>query len=281
MSLPHYAVDCDAVLKDSMSNKDGVWRNGKPDYTKAKKLFDAHKSKSHSPNSLEFIIQNIVKNWEKEVSHKPNPSQWETVDLANYRFSCNGGQQYTGYEVAKQGTYNALIGETAYYSSKLITFEESHLAFRRAFGEGFAWELTELYSGPPTVSFKWRHFGRMTDFFSCFNQSGKIYKADATLKMIELYGVCVAKVNEHLMIQDLEVFYDPNQLFTQLTEMCPHLSFDKIIMPSSQQAEPLLDMTTTTKLCPHLPLNKIIVPSSQQAEPLLDKKTTTKVCTII
>ncbi|CAF1321154.1 unnamed protein product [Didymodactylos carnosus] len=249
MSLPHYALDCDAVLKDSMSNKDGVWRNGKPDYTKARKLFEAHKSKSHSPGSLEFIVENIIKNWEKEVSHKPNPSQWETVDLANYRFSCNGGQKYTGHEISRQGTYNVLLGETAYYNSKLITFEESHLAFKRTFGEGFAWEVIELYSGPPTVSFKWRHFGRMTGLFSCSNQAGGIYKADATHNMVELYGVCVVKVNEHLMIQDFQIFYDPNQLFTQLTEICPYLPFAKITAPPSHHAELLLDIKTTTKVC--------------------------------
>ncbi len=41
----------------------------------------------------------------------------------------------------KQGTYNGLIGQTNYYHSNAISFEESHLAFKRSLGEGFAWEV--------------------------------------------------------------------------------------------------------------------------------------------
>jgi hypothetical protein len=162
------------------------------------------------------------------VSHKTDPTQWSTVDLSNYRFSCNGLQKYTGYEMLKQGTYNALIGQTNYYDSSAISFEESHLAFKRSLGEGFAWEVLEVYSGPPSVTFTWRHFGRMTDYFSCPGLSGIVYKVDPTNRMIKLFGMCKATVNDQFQIQDLQVFYDPNQLFTQLTEICPFAPFVKL-----------------------------------------------------
>ena len=41
----------------------------------------------------------------------------------------------------QQGTYNALIGQTNYYDSTLISFEDSHLAFKRSLGEGFVIQL--------------------------------------------------------------------------------------------------------------------------------------------
>ncbi len=96
----------------------------------------------------------------------------------------------------KQGTYNALIGQTNYYDSNAISFEESHLAFKRSLGEGFAWELLEVYSGPPKVTFTWRHFGRMTDYFSCPGLSGLVYEVDRENRM------CTATVDEKYQIQD-------------------------------------------------------------------------------
>lgn len=125
----------------------------------------------------------------------------------------------------KKGTYNALLGESAYYSSSSISFEDSHYAFRNTLGEGFAWEVLEVFSGPPNVTFTWRHFGKMTNEFKGCGFSGFPYKVDPTNKMIELYGMCKATVNDQLKIQDLQVFYDPNQLFVQLLESCPHAAF--------------------------------------------------------
>jgi len=63
MALPAYAQDPDAVLKDVSS--DVKWRNGIPDYTRAKVLFNKYKTTNHKAGSLEDIVQNLVKNWEK------------------------------------------------------------------------------------------------------------------------------------------------------------------------------------------------------------------------
>ncbi|UJR34848.1 hypothetical protein I4U23_027629 [Adineta vaga] len=239
MSIPPFCLDRDFVLKDT--SNETKWRNGIPNYSRANSLFEKYKSTDHQQNSLPFIVQNIVKNWEKEVSHKIDPRQWTTVDLDNYRFSCNGQQKYNGWDMVKQGTYNALIGQTNYYDSSLISFDESHLVFRRSLGEGFAWEVLEVFSGPPTVTFTWRHFGRMTDYFSCTGLSGLVYKADPTNKMVKIYGMCIATINDQYQIQDLQVFYDPTQLFTQLTEICPYAPFMKL---SNQNSNQLIKKTT-------------------------------------
>jgi hypothetical protein len=63
MALPAYAQDPDAVLKDVPN--DVKWRNGIPDYTRAKVLFNKYKTTNHKAGSLEDIVQNLVKNWEK------------------------------------------------------------------------------------------------------------------------------------------------------------------------------------------------------------------------
>jgi hypothetical protein len=63
MALPAYAVDKDAVLKNVSS--DVKWRNGIPNYANAHKLFNEHKTTDHKAGSLEDIVQNLVKNWEK------------------------------------------------------------------------------------------------------------------------------------------------------------------------------------------------------------------------
>jgi hypothetical protein len=131
----------------------------------------------------------------------------------------------------KHGTYNALIGQTNYYDSNAISFEESNLAFKRSLDEGFAWDVLEVYSDPPTVTFSWKHFGRMNDYFSCPGLSGLVYKVDLTNKMIKIFGMCKATINEKYQIQDLQVFYDTSQLFAQLIEIS---TFDPFIkLPNS------------------------------------------------
>jgi hypothetical protein len=61
--LPSYLSDPNAVLKDVPS--DVKWRDSLPNYDKPNQLFEQHKTTSHPPGSLEDIVQNLVKNWEK------------------------------------------------------------------------------------------------------------------------------------------------------------------------------------------------------------------------
>jgi hypothetical protein len=131
--------------------------------------------------------------------------------------------------MVKRGTYNALIGDTMYYNATTLSLEDSHESFRKTLGEGFAWEVLEVFSGPPNVTFTWRHFGKMTGEFGCSGTLGFPYKVNASNKMIELFGMCKATVNDQLKIQDLQVFYDPSQLFVQLLSTCPHAPFGNLI----------------------------------------------------
>ena len=167
------------------------------------------------------------------MSHKTDPRQWDTVDLDNYAFSCNGLEKHSGWTMLEKGTYNALIGDTVYYNATSLSFQDSHDAFRNTLGDGFAWEVLEVFSGPPHVTFTWRHFGTMTQEFACTGIAGIPYKVQPSEKLIEIYGMCKATVNDKLQIQDLQVYYDPNQLFVQMCASCPHAPFTKPEPPSS------------------------------------------------
>ena len=62
-NLPSYLSDPNIVLNDVAT--DTKWRTSLPNYDKANKLFQQHKTTNHLPGSLEDIVQNLVKNWEK------------------------------------------------------------------------------------------------------------------------------------------------------------------------------------------------------------------------
>lgn len=70
----------------------------------------------------------------------------------------------------KVGTYNAIIAPNQYYSPATNDFSTSHKSFKRMMPT-FAWEVLEVYSGPPRVAFKWRHWGVMKNDYVGFNES--------------------------------------------------------------------------------------------------------------
>ena len=133
------------------------WREGKPDYRAADLIYFQGKSKNHGFGSLEMIVENLVKKWEMEMTHMTCPDDWTTVKLDEYRVQVNDGQEISGQEATKEGTYNWIMRNASkeLYDAKNETFESSHKLFRGAFSKGFPWELLEVYSGPPKVAFSW------------------------------------------------------------------------------------------------------------------------------
>lgn len=98
-----------------------------------------------------------------------------------------------------------------------MDFSESHKLFKRAL-RAFSWEVIEVYSGPPVVAFKWRHWGLHSGDLSVKVGDGKKLEAHATNEVIEVFGVSVAKVNEKFEIEDLETFYDPSDMLRQMAK---------------------------------------------------------------
>jgi hypothetical protein len=101
-----------------------------------------------------------------------------------------GREGLSGEETLRIGSYNALLKsslpkEFQYYKADEETFESSHDAFRSALPRGFAWEVLSVYSGPPVISFKFRHWG----FFE-----GPFKGHAPTEEKVEFYGFGILKV---------------------------------------------------------------------------------------
>ena len=124
---------------------------------------------SHEAGSLPQLVENLVKNWEVEASFKPSLDDWRTIDAPNYSFAINGSAPQTAEHMLKVGTYNAIISPNEYYSPEYSDFASSHKTFKRMMPT-FAWEVLEVYSGPPTVAFRWRHWGTMKNDYVGFNK---------------------------------------------------------------------------------------------------------------
>ena len=88
-----------------------MWRFGAPpDYTVANYAFATGKTKAHAPGSLEMIVENLVKTWEMERSHKSDPTQHKTVDQERFSIGANGGKMFNNLEANEVGNYNLLRG---------------------------------------------------------------------------------------------------------------------------------------------------------------------------
>ncbi|KAL1601079.1 hypothetical protein SLS59_005748 [Nothophoma quercina] len=252
-ALPDYLTDPDAVLKDT----EVEWRYGKaPDYSKTRSVFSETKQKSHEAGSLPELVQNLVKNWEVEASFKPVIDDWRTIDRKNYSFAINGFEPEGAEAMLKVGTYNAIIAPNEYYSPDYSDFASSHKTFKRMMLT-FAWEVLEVYSGPPTVSFRWRHWGVMKNDYVGINNKGEKVTAKAHGGSIDIQGITVATVNDKVQLQSVRTWFDPMDMFRQIapngvvkketvdSNMAPA---DIINSTSSGNATPVTTTITTTSV---------------------------------
>lgn len=218
-----------------------AWRHGSaPQYDVVNALFEKGRTQVWPKGSLEEVVQNLVKTWEMELSHKIKVSDFKTIDQEKFRISVNGGPKLSAAETLQVGSYNALLatssvnGDDATYQASKETFESSHDIFRTAFPGGFAWEVQAVYSPPPVVVMKFRHWGVMEGPFKGHAPTGAV---------VDSIGICVAKVDENLKIVELEVYYDsaafPGGLtkgpkaesytvYQKGTEGCPYLNHGRL-----------------------------------------------------
>ncbi|CAL4947591.1 unnamed protein product [Urochloa decumbens] len=142
-----------------------VWRHGAPPtYDAVNALFEAERTQEWPAGSLEEVVQNAIKTWEMELSHKPRLSDFKSVSPGRFTLSVNGGRARTGEATLAVGSYNALLdspllASSGAYDAAAETFRSSHDLFRAAFPRGFAWEVLKVYSAPPVIAFKFRHWG--------------------------------------------------------------------------------------------------------------------------
>ena len=189
-------------VRSFMDDQDIKWRfGGKPDYSLTNLKFLKERTHIHPEGSLELIVENAVKTWEMERSHKLDYKQHQSVDQEKFRISANGGKIFNNEEANAVGNYNVLLNAcpVEMWDSENITWESSHDAFHDAFA-AFPWEVLEVFSGPPKVAFTWRHWGHYTGTFE------NKYKGEGEL--IEMFGFGTAVLNDKLQLQDVEIFYN-------------------------------------------------------------------------
>ena len=192
-----------------MDDADIKWRfGGKPDYSLANLKFLQERSCIHPEGSLELIVENLVKTWEMERSHKTDQNQHQSVDTDKFRISANGGKVFNNDEANAVGNYNVLLNACPadLWDSDNISWEGSHDAFHNAFA-AFPWEVLEVFSGPPKVAFTWRHWGHFTGTYEENKGDGEL---------IEMYGFGTAVVNDKLQLQDVEIYYNAEDFISVL-----------------------------------------------------------------
>ncbi|RZR81065.1 hypothetical protein BHM03_00007212 [Ensete ventricosum] len=125
------------------------------------------------------------------------------------------------------GGYNSLLqtslpqGLRGYDPSR-ETMESSHAAFTAAFPRGFALEVLHVYSGPPGIVYKFRHWGFMEGPFQGHAPTGE---------MVELYGMAIFQVDADMKIEKVEFFYDRGELLGGLLK-CAKMD-DTGLLPAS------------------------------------------------
>ncbi|MEJ1934384.1 SnoaL-like polyketide cyclase [Nostoc sp. NIES-2111] len=205
-NLPLWVQDRDQVIAEST---DVQWRyQTPPDYSRSKENLAKESTRNHLEGTLEAIVQNLVRTFEMEVSFKANPQQWLSIVNDKFRVSTNGGPEYQAEDLYAQGTYNLFMADSEHYKASQESFESSAKLFHTTFPQGFPWEVLEVYSGPPTVTFKWRHWGHFRGAYKDYVPTGET---------VEIIGLSVAHVTDDLKIISLEHYFDNTLFLDKLT----------------------------------------------------------------
>ncbi|VAH75525.1 unnamed protein product [Triticum turgidum subsp. durum] len=139
-----------------------------------------------------------------EMVHKVRPGDQKSVHPKNYSASTNGMKPLTRKEWTAIGGYNAFLAtklppEHRIYDPDEETVDSGMSTFLTAFPRGFAIEVLDVYSGPPRVAFKFRHWGYMEGPFKGHPPHGQ---------RVEFFGVCIFHVDEEMKVEKAEYFYE-------------------------------------------------------------------------
>eukprot|EP00798_Chlamydomonas_sp_ICE-L_P001821 gene1821-33239_t len=173
-----------------MDDPEIKWRfGGPPDYSLTNLQFLQGRTTAHPEGSLELIVENLVKTWEMDVP-------------------ANGWKKYNNEEANTVGNYNVLMDgvPSALWDKENISWEQSHERFHDAFA-AFPWEVLEVFSGPPSVAFSWRHWANFTGTYEGNQGSGEL---------VEMFGFGIGKVNDKLQLVDIDIYYKPNEFLEVL-----------------------------------------------------------------
>ena len=184
------------------------WRYGIPDYKRVDLLFFKGKSRNHAPGSPEMVVENLVKKWEMEFTQLLKPEECSSMS-ADFKFKVNNGEVVGAKELLQNGSYKRLLQNVPkeLYNSESHTLESAQELFHSTFTKGFAWEVLEVFSGPPRWALTWRHWGKF-----CGEYEGR----KGTGEIVEMYGFLIATVNEEKQLTEVEVYFRPEGLLNVL-----------------------------------------------------------------
>ncbi|XP_011083290.1 pathogen-related protein-like [Sesamum indicum] len=190
-----------------------VWRRGAPPtYHNVNKLFEEGRTKEWAEGSLEETVQNMMKSWQTEFTHKTRTQDFRIMHPEKFKLIVNGREALSAEETISLGSYNSVLkssmpDEFKYYKAHEETFDSADDAFRNALPRGFACEVVAVYSSPPVITFKFRHWGYFEGPFKGHAPTGE---------MVQLFGLVILKVDELMRAEEVEIYYDPAELFAPL-----------------------------------------------------------------
>ncbi|KAL9225947.1 hypothetical protein vseg_001818 [Gypsophila vaccaria] len=194
--------------------KNTTWVHGSPpNFDRVDKLFEEGRTQVWPLGSLEEKVQRLVKTMELELFHKANPMDYKAIDPSRFTFAVNGTKPLKLPELSKLGGgYNGFLQTSLpehlrLYDPTKETRESSHELFTTTFPRGFALEIIQVYSGPPVIAYKFRHWAHMEGPFKGYPATGKL---------VELFGVAVFEVDEQMRVIKVEFFYDRGELLGAL-----------------------------------------------------------------
>ncbi|CAA3020360.1 Hypothetical predicted protein [Olea europaea subsp. europaea] len=193
--------------------KNTKWNFGPPNYDAVDKLFEEGRTNIWPEGSPEEKVQRRVKTWEMELVHKADPNQYKTLDAKKFKLGVNGRKFLTLEEIVKVGgSYNVFLQTSLptplrFYNPEDETADSSQTLFKTTFPRGFALEILEVYSEPPKIVYKFRHWGFMEGPFKGHAPTGE---------KVEFFGMAIFEVDENSKIVKVEFFCDRGELLAGL-----------------------------------------------------------------
>ncbi|KAF6141015.1 hypothetical protein GIB67_001904 [Kingdonia uniflora] len=110
-------------------------------------------------------------------------------------------------DIMKLGGYNVLLQTSlpehlGGYNPSTETTESSHSLFTGTFPHGFAIEIIQVYSGPPTIMYKFRHWAYMEGPFKGRAPTGE---------KVQFHWIGTFQVDDTMKVEKVELFLRPSR----------------------------------------------------------------------
>ncbi|KAL7155729.1 hypothetical protein ABFS83_03G096200 [Erythranthe nasuta] len=178
------------------------WLNGPPNYDVVNKLFEQGRTN----------VYIYIYTWEFELVQKSDPNDYKTVD-PNFVVGVNGKKYFTLEQMRKVGgSYNVMLQtllppSLRFYDPDEETYDSSQTLFKQVFPRGFAFEVLQVFSGPPVISYKFRHWGYFEGSYKEYAPTGEL---------VEFFSTTIYELNEESKIKKVEFFFDRGELLAGL-----------------------------------------------------------------